>query len=294
MDENNTVIDGENDMEIDLGMSVLCFSEKNSVQVDGKGSVSMKDLQVGDSVLTRNNQYEPIYAFAHLNPERCADFLQIRMDGGAKLEVSHEHMVFLKSKNVPIRADAIHVGDQLEGEASSSKTVRRIKKVKRDGIYAPLTPSGTIVVNGVVASAYASLQNATIYKENFKEGIHIVVLQQHYVHMGLSPFRMLCMGVSSSICNAKNDDGMPYYVAFAVGLNRWANQQNITIQHLALALAVVVTSICMSFETAFGATWAPFVMLVMVCASVAAVWANKKSEEPVSLSPSRKGALKEE
>jgi hypothetical protein len=293
LDENNTITDNENDMEIDLGMSVLCFSERNSVQVDGRGSVSMKDLQVGDLVLTGHNQYEPIYAFAHLDPERSTDFLQIRVDGGAKLEVSNEHMIFMKDMDVPVRADAIRVGDQLEGEASS-KTVRRVKNVKRDGIYAPLTPSGTIVVNGVVASAYVSLKNATTYRENLREGIHIVVSQQRYVHMGLSPFRMLCMGVSSSICNAKNDDGMPYFVAFAVGLNRWADRQNIIIQHLALALTVVISGICMIFETVFGASWAPFVMLVMMCASLVAVWANKKSEALVPLMPSRKVALKEE
>ncbi|MEL6803028.1 MAG: hypothetical protein AAFO91_04495 [Bacteroidota bacterium] len=47
-----------------------CFSEVATVQVEGKaGSVATPDLKVGDTVLTGNGDYQPIYAFAHLEVE---------------------------------------------------------------------------------------------------------------------------------------------------------------------------------------------------------------------------------
>ena len=50
---------------VDAVTEAACFSEVSTVQVQNKGPVAMKDLQVGDYVLTANNEYQPVYAFGH-------------------------------------------------------------------------------------------------------------------------------------------------------------------------------------------------------------------------------------
>jgi hypothetical protein len=48
------MVDMYEDVDVDLEV-LACFSERSTVQVEGKGLLSMKDLQVGDKVLTDDN-----------------------------------------------------------------------------------------------------------------------------------------------------------------------------------------------------------------------------------------------
>jgi len=196
----------------------------------------MTELAKGDLVLTDKNQYEKVYAFAHKDTDKSAQFLTIYTEDErlVPLEVSAEHLLFLEGRNNPVRADSIRVGDNLQG-ASNAKKVAKIGKIKRKGIYAPLTVSGTLVVNGVVASNYASLIQDTMSAEG---GWVVELLQENmhrYIHQGMSPFRLYCSLSEENLCTVYSDFGKPYFVEFGVKITNAVVAKMIGLQLLYLA-----------------------------------------------------------
>jgi Hint module len=234
----------------------LCFSGISTIQTP-HGIVTMKDLKVGDHVLTGSGNFEPVYAFGHKNAGRSADFLQFQT-ASAKLEMTGGHLVFLEGKINPVRADSIKVGDVLSGDAA---TVKKIKTIRREGVYSPLTPSGSVVVDGIVASSYISLQKHS--KEYVEmQGGFTLMSYQDFIHMALSPFRMFTMGISSSMGNTYTEDGIPTFAAAGLNFAKWAESQNILVQAVLLVAFVAIAGACMVVENTFGPTMAPVVMAV--------------------------------
>lgn len=145
----------------------LCFSGETMVHVMDGGTIPMKELQVGDPVLTRTGTYQPVYAFAHWDPTRSAQFLQIytrTLNGDDKhnnlensratspLEVTKDHLVYIHGMAKPIPAAAVQVGDVLQGVSTATVSnqsavskhqpelvVTKIQSVTRKGLYNPLT-----------------------------------------------------------------------------------------------------------------------------------------------------------
>ena len=97
------------------------------------------------------------------------------------LEVSRTHMV--QTETGLVKAADVKVGDSLITENGSSRVIS-IKKVKRTGAYGPVTNTGDIIVNKVVASNYV-VQPAldTLFSST----------AQHYLqHYALAPYRIFC------------------------------------------------------------------------------------------------------
>lgn len=147
------------DVASDRQPEMNCFSSEAQVYIPNGEIKRMDELRVGDEVLTKDG-YERIYAWGHYDPTlQNAEFLQLFP---SKLEVSSNHLVYVVANNKDdqvsyqyLPASAIRVGDKL----SSGEVVTAIRKVHRRGVYAPFTPSGTIVVNNQVASNFVSLQD---------------------------------------------------------------------------------------------------------------------------------------
>lgn len=221
----------------------------------------MKDLQVGDKVLTSSNKYQPVYSFGHYNPEKQAEFRQL-YTADTVLELTAEHLVFLKDQAQPVRADSLQVGDSLRGQHGKGQIITKIDTVVRQGLYAPFTPEGTVVVDGIVASSYISLQEGKNFVE-LKSGSLPQLSQHGYVHMGLSPMRLLCMGVSSSYCTTYNEEGIPFYAALSIDLNLWANEQGAAVQALAFTGIFLLTGASLAAETVFGPSLAPLAIFIL-------------------------------
>jgi len=238
----------------DLFGSITCFSEVSTVQVENVGTVNMKNLKVGARVLTESGDFEPVIAFAHRAPTVAAEFLQFKTVAG-DLEMTADHLVFVAGKSSPVRADSIQVGDALRGEGA---TVDSIKNVQRTGLYAPMTPSGTVVVDGIAASSYISIDKNS---EFLTIGGQAIMSYHNYIHLTLSPFRMLAMGVSSTLANMYTEGGFPVYVEYGLKFLTWANSQNVFVQFLAFLVAVVVTGTSMVLENTFGASMAPLAIV---------------------------------
>merc|ERR1712176_1478428 len=122
------------------GGGFACFSGNMEVFVQGKGATPMKALQVGEYVKIANDGegYERVYGFAHRDPDKYAEFVQLHTSAGTTpLEMTGEHLVFVDGKTNPVRADSVQVGDHLKAE-NIDAVVEKIKLVTRNGLYNPL------------------------------------------------------------------------------------------------------------------------------------------------------------
>lgn len=134
----------------------VCFSGENLVETKNRGTIFMNELQVGDHVLVdEKGTYGRVYSFGHRQESVEAEFLQF---SPSKMELSKDHMLFLQGRNGAIPASMARVGDTL----SNGQVVEEIRTVVRRGLFAPYTPSGTIVVNGLKASNYISFQDSDV------------------------------------------------------------------------------------------------------------------------------------
>jgi len=174
-------------------------------------------------------------------------------------------MVYLHGKQNPVRADSLNVGDVLRGDHYTGLTVTKISKVKRREQYAPLTPHGTIVVDGIVASSYISLQEqAREHIELGERGFEVAISQRVMVHMFLSPLRMYCLGLSSELCHTYDDDGLPPWVALGLKLADWGNTQHVLVQLFGLVLFFLVLAPFVLIEDLAGPELGPIMLLISI------------------------------
>jgi len=172
----------------------FCFSDRMEVQVEGGAGTTTKrmdQLKIGDKVLTTEGSYAKVYSFAHMERNAKTEFLQIHSSTiEAPLEITPSHMLYVsKTAHAPatvVPAGAVQVGDYLRAAATAEPApVTAIRTVVRQGAYAPLTESGTIVVQGVVASNYVALPK--VFQEHLSFGV-----QHKMEHVAMSPYRLHC------------------------------------------------------------------------------------------------------
>ena len=133
----------------------------------------MANLSVGERVLAVQADgglgYEDIIAFLHREPHMMASFSVITTVAGHRLVATEGHLIFTSPDQSASFADGalstfvahLHSGnDSVYVTTPDSKhlgvsTVTDITMVTGEGVFAPLTSSGTLVVDGVVVSCYA-------------------------------------------------------------------------------------------------------------------------------------------
>lgn len=145
-----------------------CLPGEALADVQGIGPVPVGQLRVGDRVLGRVGGgfgYEPVLAFLHASRPSSSSANTARF---AVAEILHErgvlraspgHLVFTAGGSVDVPAALLRPGEDelLAADGSSTRVlaVRKSGAFANDGLHAPLTASGTIVVDGVLASIYA-------------------------------------------------------------------------------------------------------------------------------------------
>ena len=85
------------------------------------------------------------------------------------------HLVFMTEKGA-VSASRIQVGDLLMSSPGSAK-VTKVGSVQRQGLWAPATESGSIVVNGVVASNYISASKLVVALQ--EQGANSAMISEH-------------------------------------------------------------------------------------------------------------------
>lgn len=207
--------------EEELAGSTACFSAFNSVEVQGKGMMSMDAIKVGDYVRANKDDFSRVYSLAHLDHGVESDFLQIFAEGLEKpLEITANHMLYA-SAGKHIRASEVNVGDMI-----SQGKVSDIKSVKRNGVYAPITQSGDIVVSGFRASSYnAFLDN--------------IPFDQHVLsHFFFAPHRLMCSFDFKMCENEGHTDGYTNWAHWAIKIVEKSNEFVAPVQVLLTVLAL--------------------------------------------------------
>ena len=173
-----------------------CFSGRSVVQMADGSVKNMKDLAIGDELLTADNgiiRKARVCCFLHYEPETIATFLQFRLKNGTVLEITHEHMVaaYPKKERLPtfILARNAAVGDCLveyQNGLTKYEEIVEIASVEEKGVYAPLSTTGTLIVNSCLTSCYAIFESqllchlamlplityASVYQVRPSVGIH--------------------------------------------------------------------------------------------------------------------------
>lgn len=150
-----------------------CFPGESTVLTSSGHKKKLADLRIGEKVLSRDSKtnklvFSEVILFLDYDPSQKRQFLTIKLASGRILTVTSTHLVLTgDSKNVrTIFAQFIKVGDVLlvrdSNNIMTEDSVVEISSVVRTGVYAPLTQLGTVVVNDVVVSCYATVDNQAL------------------------------------------------------------------------------------------------------------------------------------
>lgn len=135
-----------------------CFPSSATVQLSSGGTIHLTDLVAGDSILVKPGMYSPVFLFSHRKLSGTHDFIQISTSAGHTITLTAGHYIrrisgSKGSSSELIASQAVSIGDVLM-TASGQSAVNGISKVRREGLIAPHTLLGDLMVDGVVASSY--------------------------------------------------------------------------------------------------------------------------------------------
>lgn len=144
-------------------MSRLGCFPGSSTFVDEWGSRRrMHSLQIGEKVQVVSNGsicLQPVISFIHREQEKLQEFLSITTTNNSNLKITEDHLLFVEKNGLPqaIPARGVKIGDSVyvkQNELIGTGTVKEISIVYEKGVYAPVTSSGTILVDDVHTSCY--------------------------------------------------------------------------------------------------------------------------------------------
>ena len=163
-----------------------CFPANAVVQTEHTPK-TMTELRIGDKVLSVNSVGEVVYssiiAFATKMPAKKLNYVQLETEDGYTITLTAPHLIFRNTSNhmETIFASSIHAGDTIytvdsdpaRKQSLKLSKVKTVSTLKASGAYGPVTTEGTIIVDGIVASCYA------------------VVNDHHLLHASFAPLRYL-------------------------------------------------------------------------------------------------------
>jgi hedgehog protein len=146
---------------------VECFPSDATVDVLDMGKVPLSSLQIGAQVRVVNDKnqvsYSPIIAFLHRDLDEHALYKRIRTKNSI-IELSKRHLIhhryngFIWSEKLIQGDEILVVSSNYENETQWEEIIE-ITDVNKQGLMAPLTEQGTIIVNNVHASCYALVKS---------------------------------------------------------------------------------------------------------------------------------------
>ena len=149
-----------------------------------------------------NAIFSEVVTFLHYERKPFATYLAIQTECGSVLHVSGNHLVFTTPDVTTLKFKAVFAsflqpGDYIPGIESSNTQIQptrvtKITSVRKQGVYAPMTRCGTIVVDGSVASCYASYpSHAVAHAVMAPLRIYYIITKQHCglpIKEGVNPY----------------------------------------------------------------------------------------------------------
>ncbi|XP_028846261.1 indian hedgehog B protein-like [Denticeps clupeoides] len=191
-----------------------CFPGGSSVTVEGGGRKAVRDLRPGDRVLASSRSdgggellFSEFLTFLDREPAALKRFYTIMTEDGANLTLTAAHLLFVKDGDCPrdagrgamrtVFASDVQIGQCVlstygEGAGRTGHLARVVQVETRvdRGAFAPLTRHGTVVVDNVLASCYAAVD------------------QQHLAHWAFWPLRL---AYSWATPTALQGEGLHWY-----------------------------------------------------------------------------------
>jgi hypothetical protein len=147
---------------------VNCFTAYSTVELVSGARVRMDQLQVGDRVLSVDDlgqlAHSPVVAFTGVFPNRSGSAVHIEFSHQGRISLSPSHLLFVSDSAVgaPRDVQATHVQPGMylwsKGEtlALEPALVTSVTFGEETGWFTPLTASGTLMVDGVLASCHTT------------------------------------------------------------------------------------------------------------------------------------------
>ena len=235
---------------------VACFAGNATVLVQGRGPVAMQHLRLGDRVLVSSEpaRYEPVYSFGHRHPSLSTEFLVIHTNltvAHNPLRISATHMIALTDKRF-VPASGLHVGDLVQTSTSGQPAqVLAMETRVYNGAFAPFTPSGTVVVDGVVCSSYVSVQNS----EYWMLGSMTMPLSHHWLaHASQSAHRLWCLllGHDERVCANESysaTEGLSNHIVLQLRATEWLLDQHVVVMTAVLIPIVAILVVLLLLES---------------------------------------------
>ena len=180
------------------------------------------------------------YSKGKYNENIKTEFMRISTEVTEKpLEVTPRHMVFKASSKLPVPAFTIQVGDIVK-TVNGPSMVTGVKKILRFGVSNPLTLSGSIVVDGVVASSHSEepgfegVDTGWIYIRGYK-----IVHWNVFMHTFLAPHRIIC-GRLATCAETPDEDGNSPHHQFLAAVHKTVIAKNSSIFSVFVLLAVII------------------------------------------------------
>ncbi|KFB45377.1 AGAP001412-PA-like protein [Anopheles sinensis] len=156
-----------------------CFTGDSTVLTESGAHRKLSELRIGERVqavdATGQTVFSEVLMFMDRDTHQRREFVTIEAEGGALLHVTPAHLVMVwrreRSETRFVFADRVREGDHVLVQAADGalepRRVHRIAATLAEGVYAPLTREGTIVVDRVAASCYALIDSQSVAHWSF-------------------------------------------------------------------------------------------------------------------------------
>lgn len=198
-----------------------CFPGDASVTLESGAQKPIRDLRPGERVLTSSSSdsggelaFSEVLTFLDRDPDAHGLFYTLQTEAGPQLSLTAAHLLFASEGNcsegaapAPGALKTVYASDVQPGQcvlvsggrSGRLSRVNRVSVAIKRGVFAPLTRQGTVVVDGVLASCYAAVN------------------QHLLAHRSFSPLRLMHSWTGST---GRHGDGMHWYAQLLYWLGR--------------------------------------------------------------------------
>ena len=148
-----------------------CFPPQSTVRSMRDGveiTLRLEEIVVGDLVLTydytkRRLAYTKLILWADADFHTPTKYFKLDLEDGSSIKLTEEHLIFVDESHRAIMAKNVKPGDLLYKADVGYLKVRTVRLVTEKGLCGPITGSGTILVDGILASCYANLTDMCVF-----------------------------------------------------------------------------------------------------------------------------------
>ncbi|CAF3868813.1 unnamed protein product [Rotaria sp. Silwood2] len=181
-----------------------CFSLNDTTKTPNGNEISIENLKIGEKVLAinHNDQIIPteIIAILHYEKNSPALFYTFTTESGHQVSLTPEHLLYIgnqtyiQARHIDSKEHKLFIAGK-NGQLESSR-IRSIDLQIKHGYATPITQHGTLLVNNVSSSCYASIYHHSIG--------HMAMAPLRWIHQAKQIFGLINK-------NETNENGIHWY-----------------------------------------------------------------------------------